>query len=263
MQPAAAALEGQDAGRRRAQQVAVVADQEDRLARRRDPALELELGGDVEEVVGLVEQQHLGVAGEQHLEHEPLALAARERARRAGADVVQPGAHDPAAGGVPLPLELVAAELRPVADRLPEPHPGAGRVRAGGQLALGGSHPLARLAQPRRRQLEQQLAHACARRRRPRRRPAACRRTGRRPTSPSSASSRPARTRSSVDLPTPLAPTTPTCWPAVTRNETSENSRSPPGCAYARFETTTWDTARDSLARVPWPSWATVRSMPG
>ena len=43
-----------------------------------DPLLELELGRDVEEVVGLVEQQHVGVGREEHVEHELLALAARE-----------------------------------------------------------------------------------------------------------------------------------------------------------------------------------------
>ena len=61
--------------------------------------------------------------------------------------------------GVPLPLELVAAELRPVADRLAEPHARAGRVGAVRQLALRGEHPRPGVAQPRRRRLEQQLAH--------------------------------------------------------------------------------------------------------
>src|ERR687893_147817 len=61
-------------------------------------------------------------------------------------------------------------------------------------------------------------------------------------TSPSTAGSSPASTRNSVDLPTPLAPTSPTCRPGAILNETSENSRSPPGWAYARLETTTWDT---------------------
>ena len=58
--------------------------------------------------------------------------------------------------------------------------------------------------------------------------------------SPSSALSSPASSFSSVLLPTPLAPTSPTCSPPETRNETSENSRSPPGCAYASRDTTTW-----------------------
>src|SRR3954447_1060183 len=62
-------------------------------------------------------------------------------------------------------------------------------------------------------------------------------------TSPSSAGSSPARTRNSVDLPTPFAPTSPTCWAGVILNDTSANSRSPPGCAYARLETTTCDIA--------------------
>src|SRR4051794_25211349 len=62
-------------------------------------------------------------------------------------------------------------------------------------------------------------------------------------TSPSSAGSSPASTRNSVDLPTPFAPTSPTCWAGVILNDTSANSRSPPGCAYARLETTTCDIA--------------------
>src|SRR5215216_1488520 len=67
-------------------------------------------------------------------------------------------------------------------------------------------------------------------------------------TSPSSWGRRPARSRNSVDLPTPFAPTSPTCWPGETLNETSENSSSPPGWAYARLETTTWDTVAQPRA---------------
>ena len=158
MHPAAAALEREDPGGRRAEQVAVVGDQQDGLPRGRDPGLQVELGGDVEEVVGLVEQQHLRVAGEEHVEHEPLALAARELRRAPRADVVEAGADDPAARRVPLALELVAAVLRPVRDRLAEAHAGVGRVAAGGQVALRGEHLLPRGAQPRRGELEQHLA---------------------------------------------------------------------------------------------------------
>ena len=68
-------------------------------------------------------------------------------------------------------------------------------------------------------------------------------------TSPSSAGNSPASTRNSVDLPTPLAPTNPTCCPGVILNDTSANSRSPPGWAYARLETTTCDIAESSLTR--------------
>ena len=77
--PAAAALQREDPGGRRAEQVAVVGDEQDRLPRGGDPRLEVELGGDVEEVVGLVEQQHLRVAARR----APRARAACARRPRA------------------------------------------------------------------------------------------------------------------------------------------------------------------------------------
>ena len=48
-----------------------------------DPLLEPDLAGHVEEVVGLVEQQHLVGAAQQELQHQPLLLAAGERAQLA------------------------------------------------------------------------------------------------------------------------------------------------------------------------------------
>jgi hypothetical protein len=68
VRPRPVGLERENRVRGRAQQVAVVADQHDRLLRRGDARLELELRRDVEEVVGLVEQQHPGVALEQDVE---------------------------------------------------------------------------------------------------------------------------------------------------------------------------------------------------
>jgi hypothetical protein len=94
--PAAAALEREDRVRRGREQVAVVRDDEHGLVGRRDLVLERLLARHVEEVVGLVEQQHLGVRAEQHVEHEPLALAARERRRVALGDVVERAEHDAA-----------------------------------------------------------------------------------------------------------------------------------------------------------------------
>jgi hypothetical protein len=46
-----------------------------------DPLLEPELAGHVEEVVGLVEQQHLVRPAQQRLQHQPLLLPAGQRAR--------------------------------------------------------------------------------------------------------------------------------------------------------------------------------------
>ena len=73
-------LHGDDAGGGVGQQLPVVADVEDGLVGLADAFLEPDLAGHVEEVVGLVEQEHLVGAAEQELEHEPLLLAA-ERVR--------------------------------------------------------------------------------------------------------------------------------------------------------------------------------------
>ena len=59
--------------------LAIVADVEHGLARGAQRFLELPLGGDVEVVVGFVEQEHLLIAAEQHLEREPLLLPTAQR----------------------------------------------------------------------------------------------------------------------------------------------------------------------------------------
>jgi hypothetical protein len=76
--PGAVALQRDDRVDGGGEDVAVVGDHQDRLGGGGDAPLELALGRDVEEVVGLVEQQQRGVGAEQVLEHEPLALAAGE-----------------------------------------------------------------------------------------------------------------------------------------------------------------------------------------
>ena len=154
--PGAVALEGHDRAEGGGQDGAVVGDHHDRLLGRADPLLELQLGRDVEEVVGLVEQQHVGVGGEQHVEDELLALAARQRAGGPLGDLVEGGAHDAPARRVPVALQLIAAERRPVRDRLTELDPR--RRVAGRELGLERQHALARLADRERRQREQQLA---------------------------------------------------------------------------------------------------------
>jgi hypothetical protein len=137
--------------------LAVVRDEQHRLARGRDLRLERALGGDVEEVVGLVEQQDVDVRGQQHIEDEALALAARQRPRGPVGDVGERRADDRPARAVPLRLELVAAELGPFADRGAQVHPRAGVAR--GERALGPRHPLAGGAQGVRGERDQQLAH--------------------------------------------------------------------------------------------------------
>ena len=74
--PRAVPLDRHDLRRRGGQQLAIVTDVQHRLARRLELALEPALGIDVEEVVGFVEEQDLGVAAQQHLQGEALLLAA-------------------------------------------------------------------------------------------------------------------------------------------------------------------------------------------
>ncbi len=162
VRPRPPGLKREDRGRGRAEQLAVVADQHDRLVGGGDPRLQLELRRNIEEVVWLVEQQHRGVALKQHVEHEPLTLAAREVGGGARTDVIQRGANNPPTGRVPTALELIATELGPVADRIAQAHARPGWVCAGGQLALGREHPPARVAQSRRRSAQQQLANRAA-----------------------------------------------------------------------------------------------------
>ena len=76
------------------------------------------LGGDVEEVVGLVKQQDAASPAEQGRQNQALALSSGERVGGSVADLRQPPADDLAAGGVPLALELVTPQRRPAADRL-------------------------------------------------------------------------------------------------------------------------------------------------
>jgi len=137
-----------------------VGDHQDRLARLADRPLELELGRDVEEVVGLVEQQHVGVGAQQHVEHELLALPARERHRRPVSQRVEPGPGDPPARHIPLRLELIAAQRRPVRDRLAQRDPRHRDIATrGGELILGRRDRTSGASQLLGRERQQQLAH--------------------------------------------------------------------------------------------------------
>ena len=91
------------------------------LGERRDLLLEPALGRQVEEVVGLVEQQDVDVGREQRLEHEPLALAARQLGDRPVARLVEGLAQHALAARVPAGLLVVAADLAP---RRRRPRPG-------------------------------------------------------------------------------------------------------------------------------------------
>ena len=73
---AGAPLDGDHPGGGLGQQLPVVGDVEHRLGGLVEPVLEPALAGHVEEVVRLVEQQHLVGAAQQQLQREPLLLAA-------------------------------------------------------------------------------------------------------------------------------------------------------------------------------------------
>ena len=223
--PGAVSLERDHHVRRSAEQLAVMADDQNRLARAPDRALERALRRNVEEVVGLVEEQDLRIALEQRGEHQLLALAARQRTRRPVADLGQSVQTDPAARRVPATLELIAAQLRPVADRFADLE--TGRVIPGRRRALCVEQPPAGRAQSCRRGRQQQLANGPALSavlRHVRHPPAA----GHGPLEGIELS---ARIRSSVLLPMPLTPTSAAWRPRTRRNDTSLNRSSPPGCA--------------------------------
>ena len=114
----AAELDGHDPGGGVVEQLAVVADEQDRLGRLADPLLEPDLAGHVEVVVRLVEQQHLVGALQQVLQHEPLLLAARQRGERAVAGAVVGHPHRGGGDLVPDHLEVVAADVAVVPQRL-------------------------------------------------------------------------------------------------------------------------------------------------
>ena len=141
--PRALGLDGDDLGRGAGQQLAVVADEQDGLGAAAQLVLEPPLAGDVEEVVRLVEEQDGGIAPQQRLEREALLLAAGAGGDPAVADLVEGEPQDLGGDGVPEDLDLVPADLGPVADRLGV---GDGRrrvVRAGLVQRLGPGEPLA------------------------------------------------------------------------------------------------------------------------
>ena len=119
-----AELDGDDPGRGVVEQLAVVADEQDRLRRLPDPLLQPDLAGHVEEVVGLVEQQDLVGPAQQVLQHQPLLLAAGEGAQLA---VLRPVVGHAEAGDradVPDHLEVVAAGVGVLRQRLGVAHLG-------------------------------------------------------------------------------------------------------------------------------------------
>ncbi len=143
-----AELDGDHAGRGVVEQLAVVADEEDGLVRLADPVLEPDLAGHVEEVVGLVEEQHLVRAGQEVLQHQPLLLAAAERLQLAVLRSLERHPEPLGRADVPGDLEVVAARVGVLVQRLGVAHLRAlvvglhQRELARVDLGRGCSHPL-------------------------------------------------------------------------------------------------------------------------
>ena len=150
MDPAAVALEREDRVAGRAQQAAVVADQQHGLAAalicRSSSCLagmSRKLSGSSSSSAGASEENSSSSTSRLRSPPESVFAARSPTSASAVADLP--------AGGVPLALELVAAEVRPHADRLAEPH--AGALVAAPRVALGGEHPEPRVAYAGRREL--------------------------------------------------------------------------------------------------------------
>jgi hypothetical protein len=115
--PGGAQFDGHDPGRRVVEQLAVVADHQDRLRALVDPPLEPLLARHVEEVVRLVEQQHLVRTCQQVLEHEPLLLAAGQCRQVAVLRLVVADPERRRAAHVPGDLDVVATRVGVVRQR--------------------------------------------------------------------------------------------------------------------------------------------------
>src|SRR5262249_18746595 len=116
-------------------QLAVVGDEEDALRRLADAPLEPPLPRYIEEVIRLVEEQHLVVAAEQQLEGEALLLATGERADRPLAAGLPGQVEGGPAGRVEEDLGVVAADLAPRRERV-------GVAQLGALVAAGVHGPL-------------------------------------------------------------------------------------------------------------------------
>ena len=107
-------LEGGDPGGDPVQQLAVVRDEQHRLRRGDELVLEPALGGDVEVVVRLVEDEDVLGAAEERLEDQALLLAAGQRGDLAPLRLLEGDAEGGDGAGVPQGLVLVAARVAPV-----------------------------------------------------------------------------------------------------------------------------------------------------
>ena len=215
-------VELDDPGHHPGEELAVVGDQHDPGAQPAHERLEPLEPGQVEVVGGLVEQHDVEAAEQQRGQRGAGGLPAGQRGhQRVRADVEaevgehrrQPLVEVRGAAGQPVVEAVRVGVARPPAAPSPE--------RRGGRLH--------RVRSPRRRRYGGRRTRRRSRPRPARAPGAASRRTRRRArstTEPSSGSRSPARMRSSVVLPAPLAPTTPTTSPGATvRSSASKRVR--------------------------------------
>ena len=120
--PGTDGLDSDDLRRRRSQQLPVVAHEENRLGSGRELRFEPAFSGDVEEVVGLIEQEHVVGPPQQGLQRQPLLLAAAESAQRPSCHGIERLAQRPLAARIPEDLGVVTPGVTPVAEGMGVAH---------------------------------------------------------------------------------------------------------------------------------------------
>ncbi len=225
--PRAASLDGDDALGGAGQQLAIMADEEHRLAGLGQLPLQPALAGDVEVVVRLVEQEHLVGAAQQRLEHQPLLLAAGQRGHSA------PLGPDPGApkASVQQVSQSTSASYPPASAQSASACAYASWVGSSSRSIMATSAASTAWAAARIRAgaTESSRSRTVLS---SRTLPTNCRITPRPPlltTAPDVGARSPAAIRSNVVLPAPLAPTRATTAPSPTRNDTSSSSTRPSG----------------------------------
>ncbi|CAB4572596.1 unannotated protein [freshwater metagenome] len=158
--PATGSFDHHDLGGDPLQQRAVVADHQDGGLAGHDLFLQPTTRGDVEVVVRFVQQQHVGSGGEQQVQHQSLALAARQFRDETAREVVDGGLHTALRRGLPFGFQFVTAEVTPVGQCGGVSH---AVVRTVGQRFLGRDQCASRHAELRRRHLDEHLAQGVGR----------------------------------------------------------------------------------------------------
>ena len=132
MRPRAVPFERDDRVRRLGEELSIMADVQDGLVRPVS-ALRASVSRDVEEVVGLVEQQDVGIGTQQRFEREPLLLAARQLAHEPVTGDLHRLAERLRRAVVPQHFGVVAADVSPGGERIRVPD--VGRLPWGSRTA--------------------------------------------------------------------------------------------------------------------------------